>query len=141
MIAINQTGVWLGMRAIIGPMREAGGGSIINLASVFATTGGYGEEVAYHASKGAVRLMSKNAAVRWAEEGVRVNSIHPGFIRTPMALDDLDEAHESKILAETPMRRLGDPEEVATVIAFLASDAASYMTGSEVYVDGGYTAH
>ena len=140
MIAINQTGVWLGMRAVATAMRAAGGGSIINLASVFATTGGYGEEIAYHASKGAVRIMTKSAAVHWATEEIRVNSVHPGFIATPMSLDDLDDAHEQKIIAATPMRRMGTPDEVATVIAFLASDGSRYMTGSEVYVDGGYTA-
>lgn len=140
MIAINQTGVWLGMRAVGPALRAAGGGSIINLASVLATTGGYGEEIAYHASKGAVRLMTKSAAVHWAKEGIRVNSVHPGFIATPMSLDGLDEFHEKKIISGTPMGRMGTPEEVAAVINFLASDGSIYMTGSEVYVDGGYTA-
>ncbi|WP_431779988.1 SDR family NAD(P)-dependent oxidoreductase [Microbacterium aurantiacum] len=140
MIAINQTGVWLGMRAVAAPMRAAGGGSIINLASVLATVGGYGEEIAYHASKGAVRSMTKSAAIHWATEGIRVNSVHPGYIATPMSLEGLDDWHESRILGNTPMGRMGTPEEVASVIAFLASAGSAYMTGSEIYVDGGYTA-
>jgi NAD(P)-dependent dehydrogenase (short-subunit alcohol dehydrogenase family) len=140
LIAINQTGVWLGMK-IVGPrIREGGGGSIINLSSIFGAVGGFGGSIAYHASKGAVRLMTKTAALHWARDGVRVNSVHPGFIDTPMIEQSKGGEIEDAILAATPMGRLGRAEEVAAVIAFLAGDEASYMTGSEVYVDGGWTA-
>jgi len=146
LIAINQTGVWLGMKHCAPLIRAAGGGSIINLSSIYGAVGGDGAAIAYHASKGAVRLMTKNAAVLYAKEGIRVISVHPGFIDTPMvhaALKGDDAAarlFREYIESNTPMGRLGRAEEVATVIAFLASDEASYMTGAEVYVDGGWTA-
>ncbi|HLE58234.1 MAG TPA: SDR family oxidoreductase [Candidatus Limnocylindria bacterium] len=140
LIGINQTGVWLGMREAVPHLRAAGGGSIINISSIFGAVGGFGGSIAYHASKGAVRLMTKNAAIRYAKEGIRVNSVHPGFIDTPMLAAVKDTPAEALMVADTPMGRLGRAEEVAAVIAFLASDAASYMTGSEVYVDGGWTA-
>ena len=140
LIGINQTGVWLGMRAAIPVMRQGGSGSIINVSSIFGAVGGFGGSIAYHASKGAVRLMTKSAAIRYATEGIRVNSIHPGFIDTPMIEQIKGTEVEQLIVSNTPMGRLGRSEEVAEVIAFLASDAASYMTGSEVYVDGGWTA-
>jgi NAD(P)-dependent dehydrogenase (short-subunit alcohol dehydrogenase family) len=140
LIGINQTGVWLGMRAAIPAMRKGGGGSIINLSSIFGAVGGFGGSVAYHASKGAVRLMTKNAAIRYAKEGIRVNSVHPGFIDTPMVAPIKGTDVEQLILSSTPMGRMGRSEEVAEAITFLASDRSSYMTGSEVYVDGGWTA-
>ncbi len=139
-ISINQEGVWLGMKVAIPRMREAGGGSVVNLSSIFGAVGGFGASVAYHATKGAVRLMTKNAAIRYATEGIRVNSVHPGFIDTPLVAELKGTPAENEIIQSTPMRRWGRPEEVGEVIAFLASDAASYMTGSEVYVDGGWTA-
>ena len=140
LIAINQTGVWLGMKIAAPSIRASGGGSIVNVSSIFGAVGGFGGSVAYHASKGAVRLMTKNVAIRYSKEGIRVNSVHPGFIDTPMIEQVKDTAVEQTILTNTPMGRLGAPAEVASVIVFLASDAASYMTGSEVYVDGGWTA-
>ena len=140
LIAINQTGVWLGMKTAAPRMRASGGGSIVNVSSIFGAVGGFGGSIAYHASKGAVRLMTKNAAIRYAKEGIRVNSVHPGFIDTPMIEQVKDTPVEQAILANTPMGRLGTPAEIGAVIAFLASDAASYMTGSEIYVDGGWTA-
>ena len=144
--AVNTTGAWLGMKAVIPHLKRAGGGSIVNIASIYGTIGGSGHAIAYHASKGALRIMTKSAALRYAAEGIRVNSVHPGFIETPMVAPLL-EPKDGKpnpflgfILGSTPMRRLGRPEEVANVIAFLAGDESSYMTGSEVYVDGGWTA-
>jgi NAD(P)-dependent dehydrogenase (short-subunit alcohol dehydrogenase family) len=144
--SVNTTGAWLGMKAVIPHLKRAGGGSIVNIASIYGTTGGSGAAIAYHASKGALRIMTKSAALRYATEGIRVNSVHPGFIETPMVAPLLErvDGKPSPFLAfiqgNTPMRRLGRPEEVANAIAFLASDEASYMTGSEVYVDGGWTA-
>jgi len=145
-IAINQTGVWLGMKHAVPEMRKAGGGSIVNISSIFGTVGGFGASVAYHSAKGAVRLMTKNAALRYAKEGIRVNSVHPGFIDTPMirpVKDPSDPAMAATlqaILSLTPMGRLGKPEEIAAVIAFLASEEASYCTGAEFHADGGWTA-
>lgn len=140
LIAINQTGVWLGMKTAAPGIRASGGGSIVNVSSIFGAVGGFGGSIAYHASKGAVRLMTKNAAIRYAKEGIRVNSVHPGFIDTPMIEQVKGTPVEQAILANTPMGRLGTPAEIGAVIAFLASDTASYMTSSEVYVDGGWTA-
>jgi len=140
LIAINQSGVWLGMKAVIPGMKSNGGGSIVNISSIFGAVGGFGSSIAYHASKGAVRLMTKNAAIRYAKEGIRVNSVHPGFIDTPMLAAVKGTPFEQTMVEGTPMGRLGRPDEIGGVIAFLASDAASYMTGSEVYVDGGWTA-
>lgn len=145
-IRVNQTGVWLGMKYAAPQMRKAGGGSIINVSSIFGAVGGFGGSVAYHAAKGAVRLMTKNAALRYAKEGIRVNSVHPGFIDTPMIAPVKDASDPAMvqtlqaILGMTPVGRLGKPEEIAAMIAFLASDEATYCTGAEFYVDGGWTA-
>ena len=140
MIAINQTGVFLGMQAAAPALKRAGGGAIVNLSSIFGTVGGFGESHAYHASKGAVRVMTKNAALRWAPDGIRVNSVHPGYIDSPMIAETKADGLDARAVASTPMGRLGRVEEVAEAIAFLASDASSYVTGSELYVDGGWTA-
>lgn len=144
-IAINQTGVWLGMKYALPEMRKAGGGSIVNISSIFGAVGGFGGSVAYHAAKGAVRLMSKNAALRYAKEGIRVNSVHPGFIDTPMLAsvksdDPAMQGLMQTILSMTPMARLGKPEELGALIAYLASSDSSYCTGAEFYADGGWTA-
>jgi NAD(P)-dependent dehydrogenase (short-subunit alcohol dehydrogenase family) len=139
-IAVDQTSVWLGMRAAVPAMRASGGATIVNVSSIYGAVGGFGGSVAYHAAKGAVRLMSKNAAIRYATEGIRVNSVHPGFIETPMLAGIEGTPMQTAILEATPMGRLGQPEEVAAVIRFLASDEASYVTGAEFFVDGGWTA-
>ncbi len=140
-LAVDATGVWMGMKHA-GPLIErSGGGAIVNVASILGSTGGLGNSVAYHAAKGAVRTMTKNAALHWATRGVRVNSLHPGFIETPQLLERYEgsERHRAMV-ANTPMGRLGRPEEIAGVVAFLGSDDAGYMTGAEVYADGGWTA-
>jgi NAD(P)-dependent dehydrogenase (short-subunit alcohol dehydrogenase family) len=139
-IAVNQMGVWLGMKYAAPAMKNNGGGSIVNVSSIFGAVGGFGGSIAYHASKGAVRLMTKNAAIRYAKESVRVNSMHPGFIDTPMLVAVKGTPVEQALLQNTPMGRLGTSAEIGEVIAFMSGPKASYMTGSEVYVDGGWTA-
>ena len=139
-VAIDQTGVFLGMKSCADALKASGHGSVINISSIFGTSGGFGTSPAYHAAKGAVRTLTKNIALHWATEGVRVNSVHPGFIRTPI----LDQAKGTEVwdamTAMTPMGRLGEPEEIAAAVAYLASDDASFVTGLELYVDGGYIA-
>jgi NAD(P)-dependent dehydrogenase (short-subunit alcohol dehydrogenase family) len=139
-IAIDQTGVFLGMKVCGDALKASGHGSVINISSIFGTSGGFGTSPAYHAAKGAVRTLTKNVALHWATEGVRVNSVHPGFIRTPI----LDQAKGTEVWDGmtdlTPMGRLGEPEEIAAAVAYLASDDASFVTGLELYVDGGYIA-
>jgi 3alpha(or 20beta)-hydroxysteroid dehydrogenase len=140
-MSVDATGVWMGMKHA-GPLIErSGGGAIVNVASILGSTGGLGNSVAYAAAKGAVRTMTKNAALHWATRGVRVNSLHPGFIETPQLLERYEgsERHRAMV-ANTPMGRLGRPAEIAGTVAFLGSDDAGYMTGAEVYADGGWTA-
>ena len=139
-IAVNQMSVWLGMKHAVPAMRQRGGGSIVNVSSIFGAVGGFGGSVAYHATKGAVRLMTKNAALRYAKEGIRVNSMHPGFVDTPMVAQIKGTPTEDVIKQNTPLGRLAKPKEIGDVIAFLCGPKASCMTGSEVYVDGGWTA-
>lgn len=137
---INAKGVFLGIKAAIPQMRKAGGGSIINISSIYGLVGSGGSG-AYHASKGAVRLLTKATAIQYAGEGIRANSVHPGFIATPMteAVGD-DAGRNQRVLAQTPLGRWGEPREVAYGVLFLASDESSFMTGSELVIDGGWTA-
>ena len=140
-VAVGQTGVWLGMKHCGPRIKHSGGGSIVNMCSILGSVGGLGNSVAYHAAKGAVRTMTKNAALHWATDGVRVNSLHPGFIATGPLLERYEGTERyDAMVAKTPMGRLGGPEEIAAVVAFLVSEDSSYMTGSELYADGGWTA-
>lgn len=137
---VNAMGCFLGMREAAPAIRRAGGGSIVNLSSVEGL-GGNRFLVAYTGSKFAVRGMTKAAAIELAREGIRVNSVHPGGIDTPMVRHFIpDDDTMAWMGKQVPMRRPGQPEEVAQAVAFLASDAASYITGAELAVDGGATA-
>ena len=137
-VSVNQTGTWLGMRAVVPHMQGRGSGSIINVSSIWGNAA-VGGAHAYHATKGAVRTMSKNAAITYARDGIRVNSLHPGFIRTPLT-DAQDSDVNDYVVSQTPMGRAGTPEEIAYCAVFLASDESSFMTGSELVADGGYLA-
>jgi 3alpha(or 20beta)-hydroxysteroid dehydrogenase len=140
-ISVDQTSVWLGMKHAGALIERSGGGAVVNMCSILGTVGGFGTSFAYHAAKGAVRTMTKSAALHWATRGVRVNSLHPGFIGTDQLLERFEGSERYRaMLAGTPMGRLGTAREIAAVVAFLASDDASFMTGSEVYADGGWTA-
>lgn len=140
-MSVDSTGVWLGMKHLGPIIASSGGGSIVNLSSILGTVGGLGNSAAYHAAKGAVRTLTKNAALHWATSGVRVNSLHPGFIGTAQLLERYEGTDRHRaMLANTPIGRLGRGEEIAAVVAFLVSDDSTFMTGSEVYADGGYTA-
>ena len=133
-MAVNATGVFYGMRAAIPAMRRNGGGSIINIASIYGPVGAPGY-VAYTASKGAVIAMTKVAALEHAHDRIRVNAICPGPVRTPMSEEEGDASVDI-----TPLRRRAEPEEISSAVAFLASDDAIYITGAELAVDGGYLA-
>lgn len=139
-IAIDQTSIFLGMKLASPHLKASGKGSVINISSIFGISGGFGTSPAYHAAKGAVRTLTKNVAVLWAQQGVRVNSIHPGFIDTPLLATAKGTPFEQVMLDMTPMGRLGRPEEIAAAVAYLASDDASFVTGCELAVDGGYLA-
>jgi 3alpha(or 20beta)-hydroxysteroid dehydrogenase len=137
---VNVLGVFLGIREAAPAIARAGGGAIVNVSSVEGL-GGNKWVIAYTASKFAVRGMTKAAAIELARSGIRVNSVHPGGIDTPMVrhFAPKDE-HVASVGKQVPMHRTGEPEEVAEAIAFLASDAASYITGAELAIDGGATA-
>jgi len=114
--------------------------SVINISSIFGSSGGFGVSPAYHAAKGAVRTLTKNVALHWATEGVRVNSIHPGFIATPILEQSRNTPIWDGMTALTPMARLGGPRTSPPGVAYLASDDAAFVTGLELYIDGGYMA-
>lgn len=137
---INAKGVFLGTRASIPAMRDAGGGSIINISSV-AGLQGSPQSAAYSSTKGAVRILTKSTAIQYARENIRCNSVHPGIIYTDMTSDSLDtEEGQRNWMNRVPLQRLGQSEDVANGVLFLASDESSYITGSELVIDGGITA-
>jgi len=140
-MAVNVKGVFLGTKCAIPAMRQAGGGSIINISSTAGLVGSPGGTAAYTATKGAVRLFTKSTAVQHAKENIRCNSVHPGPIATDMIKDVLEnKAQWEQRLRRLPMGRVGTPEDVAYGVIYLASDESSYMTGSELVIDGGTTA-
>ena len=137
-IAVNQTSVFLGTKLAAEQMAKTGGGSIVNISSIMGLVGGTGGHPAYHASKGAVRIYSKAAAVRYGPLGVRVNTVHPGYM--PPMLNATNAGERDDKIALTPLRRIGQPIEVAYGVLFLASDEASFVTGAELVIDGGFIA-
>jgi NAD(P)-dependent dehydrogenase (short-subunit alcohol dehydrogenase family) len=138
---VNLKGVWLGCRAAVPAMLDSGGGSIINVASFVALVGAATAQMAYTASKGGVLAMTRELAVEYARKGIRANSICPGPIETPLLAELLsDPARRQRRLVHIPMGRFGRPEEIAKAALFLASDDASFVTGSALVVDGGITA-
>ena len=141
LMAVNATGTFLGMKFAIPLMQKAGGGSIVNISSISGVTGQRGIHVGYNASKGAVRTLTKAAASQYGRDNIRVNSVHPGLM-PPMRTSGrtADPVVRAKMLEGVPLRRAGRVEEVANAVLFLASDEASYITGVELYVDGGFLA-
>ncbi|MBM12931.1 MAG: cyclopentanol dehydrogenase [Chloroflexi bacterium] len=138
---INAKGVFLGTRYAIPEMRKAGGGSIINISSQLGLVGMKESGAPYQSSKGAVRLFTKSAAIQYASEGIRVNSVHPGPIATPMTeARRSDPAVREVMLSRIPLGRYGESEDVAYGVLYLASDESSFVTGSELVIDGGWTA-
>ena len=138
---VNAKGVFLGMKHAVPAMRQSGGGAIVNISSISGFVGQDRLHMAYNASKGAVRIMTKSGAVQYARDGIRVNSVHPGFM-PPMRTSKVsaDPAWRKPFLDTVPMKREGRVEEVAHAVLFLASDEASYITGTELVVDGGFLA-
>ncbi|HLT96494.1 MAG TPA: 3-oxoacyl-ACP reductase FabG [Acidimicrobiia bacterium] len=138
-IAINLSGVFYGMRYEIPAMLEAGGGAIVNMASILGSVG-FPNSVGYVAAKHGVVGMTKTAALEYSSQGIRINSVGPAFINTPLIEESLDEEARTALVSAHPIGRLGEAEEVAALVAFLASDNASFCTGGYYLVDGAYTA-
>jgi NAD(P)-dependent dehydrogenase (short-subunit alcohol dehydrogenase family) len=143
--AVNVKGVFFMTKHAIPHLKTAGGGSIVNLSSIYGLVGA-ADAPPYHASKGAVRLMSKTDAMIYAPDRIRVNSIHPGFIWTPMVQHFLEgggdvAAGRRAVDALHPLGHIGEPDDIAWGVVYLASDEAKFVTGSELVIDGGYTAH
>jgi NAD(P)-dependent dehydrogenase (short-subunit alcohol dehydrogenase family) len=138
-ITVNATSMFLGTRRAAKAMAKAGGGSIVNISSIMGVVGSADGHPAYHASKGAIRTYTKAAAVRYGPQGVRVNSVHPGYL--PAMLHGTNANTRAQKIPMIPLRRIGEPIEVAQAVLFLASDEASYVSGAELAVDGGFLAH
>jgi NAD(P)-dependent dehydrogenase (short-subunit alcohol dehydrogenase family) len=141
LIAVNARGTFLGMKTAIPEMRKAGGGSIVNMSSISGFVGQQFVHMGYNGAKAAIRVMTKSAAVQYARDNIRVNSVHPG-VMPPMrtSVTAADPKLREKLMESIPMRRAGRVEEAAYAVLFLASDEASYITGTELAVDGGYLA-
>ena len=137
---VNATGVFLGTKHAIPEMQKLGGGSIVNISSIMGFVGGEGGHPAYHASKGAVRLFTKATAVQYGPDGIRANSVHPGFMPPMRTSQYADPAGREEHVRLTPLRRTGETIEVAYGVLFLASDEASFVTGTELVIDGGFIA-
>lgn len=137
---VHAKGVFLGTKYAIPEMRKVGGGSIINISSIYGLVGS-ATSSAYHASKGAVRIFNKSTAIQYASENIRANSVHPGFVDSPMTRvhHDNPNIHEERV-AKMPLGRMGQPEDIAAGILYLASDESSFVTGAELVIDGGMTA-
>ncbi|WP_164667215.1 SDR family NAD(P)-dependent oxidoreductase [Virgibacillus doumboii] len=139
-VDINLKGTFFGIQLAVPHFRNNKGGSIVNISSIAGLTGSSGAG-AYTASKGGVRMLTKSVAADYGKDNIRANSVHPGYIVTPMSKDFMeDEKYKGWFLSQTPLAKLGKPEEVAEAVLFLASDAASHITGVELPVDGGVTA-
>jgi len=139
-MAVNTTGVFLGTKHAIPAMQRAGGGAIVNISSIMGFVGGESGHPAYHASKGAVRIFTKATAVQYGPVGIRANSVHPGFMPPMRSSRPREAAALQRLVDWTPLRRTGKPIEVAYAVLFLASDEASFITGTELVVDGGFIA-
>lgn len=145
LMAVNVKGVFFCTKHVIPYMKAAGGGSIINLSSIYGLVGA-GDVPPYHASKGAVRLMTKNDALIYAPDKIRINSIHPGFIWTPMvenfaaSMPVAMETARKEMAAKHPLGHVGESDDIGWAVVYLASDESKFVTGSELVVDGGYTA-
>ncbi len=138
---VHAKGAFLGTKHAIAPMRQAGGGSIINVSSIYGLVGSPAS-AAYHAAKGAIRLFSKAAAVQYAKDNIRVNSVHPGYCLTPLTSDSYtsEPGRQAWSLERIPMGRLGNADDIAYGMLYLAADESAYVTGSELVIDGGTTA-
>lgn len=138
---VNQVGVFLGMQAVLPSMQKAGVGSIVNVSSIAGILAAYGSpNIAYVASKFAVRGMTKQMAIEYGPKNIRVNSVHPGFIKTPMMAAATDEEGGDAV-SMIPLKRMAEPSEVSYLVVFLASDESSFMTGTEQIIDGGMVCH
>lgn len=135
---VNVFGMFLGAKHVVPAMERSGGGAVVNIASIMALVGGAGGHPAYHASKGAVRALTKTHAVRFGQFGIRVNSIYPGFLPPMRTGAPLPKDMLASFVEQTPLGRIGTPQDIAAGAVFLASDDAAFITGAELVIDGGF---